>query len=104
MEIFRESSLILMAAPLYTIVIVAEIVMSRWHDQPVYSRQGVVENLLLTSLNMVIDIVMRGVALVVLNFSYQHRLVEIENALFYWVVLLFAEDLVFYWLHWFDHR
>lgn len=104
MEVFRESVLILIATPLYAVVIGVEIILSQVSDRGLYTRRGVLENLLFSSLNMAIDILMRGVALVVLDFSYQHRLIEIENVLWYWMALLIAEDLMFYWLHWVDHH
>jgi len=104
MEIFRESTLIFVAAPIYTVVIIVEITLSRLFDRPLYSKQGVLENLWLTVLNMGLDILIRGIALVALLFSYQHRLASIDNPLLYWIALLMAEDFMFYWLHWVDHH
>ncbi len=104
MEVFKESVLILIATPLYAVVIGAEIILSQVSDRGLYTKRGVLENLLFSLLNMAIDILMRGIALVVLDFSYQHRLIAIENVLWYWIALLIAEDLMFYWLHWVDHH
>ena len=104
MEFFKESAFILVATPLYAVVILVEILLSRLFDRPLYSGRGVLENLWLTILNIGLDILIRGMALLVLAFSYQHRVAGIEYAFLYWTALLLAEDFTYYWLHWVDHH
>jgi len=40
----------------------------------------------------------------VLGYFYQRHIISMSNAVLYWLVLILAEDLLFYWLHRFDHE
>ena len=104
MEFFKEWIVILVAAPLYAVIIIVEIVLSQVSNRGLYSRRGVLENVWLSLLNMGLDILIRGTALVVLAFSHQYRIVEIEYSWLYWIALLLAEDFTYYWLHRVDHH
>lgn len=100
---FRESLLILITTPIYIIVIGGEILYSYLKKQHLYTTKGVLANIYLSSLNFTLDIVIRGVCLLVLNYFYQFKFFEIQHVILYWVVLVIAEDFIFYWLHRIDH-
>lgn len=100
---FRESLLILITTPIYIIVIGGEILYSYLKKQHLYTTKGVLANIYLSSLNFTLDIVIRGVCLLVLNYFYQFKFFEIQHVILYWVVLAIAEDFIFYWLHRIDH-
>ncbi len=55
-------------------------------------------------LNSVIDLAFRIIYLAVLQFFYIHTLITWQEGLVYWIVLLIAEDFLYYWLHRFDHQ
>ena len=61
-------------------------------------------NLYLMLLNTVIDLIFRTVYLVILGVAWQHRWLSVSQAVLYWVLLVLAEDLLYYWLHRFDHE
>lgn len=103
MQEFRESLLILITTPIYIIVIGGEILYSYFKQRHLYSTKGVLANIYLSVLNFTLDIVLRGVCLWVLNYFFQFKFFEIENAIAYWAVLLLAEDFMYYWLHRIDH-
>ena len=103
MNEFRESLLILITTPIYIIVIGGEILYSYFKKRHLYTTKGVLSNIYLSSLNFTLDIVVRGVCLLVLNYFYQFRFFEIQHVVLYWVVLAIAEDFMFYWLHRIDH-
>lgn len=103
MQEFRESLLILITTPIYIIVIGGEILYSYFKQRHLYSTKGVLANIYLSALNFTLDIVLRGVCLWVLNYFFQFKFFEIENAIAYWAVLLLAEDFMYYWLHRIDH-
>src|SRR5687767_8381434 len=99
MEPFRESLLILISTPLYAVVIGAEIIFSYLHHHKKYSSRGLIENIYLMLLNMGLDILMRTFNLFVLTWLLQYQMIEIANPVWYWVILLIAEDFMFYVLH-----
>jgi len=100
---FRETLLILTATPIYLIVIVLEVLFSNLHDKKLYTGKGAFTNALLMFLNMGLDVVLRGICLMVLDYFYGFRFMEIESQLAYWLVLLIAQDFLYYLLHVVDH-
>lgn len=102
-EEFREALLIMISTPIYVIVIGAEILFSYFHKHHYYSKKGTIENIYLMLLNMGLDILMRGVCLLILNFFFQFHFVEIKNQWIYWIALLIGQDFLFYLLHYVDH-
>lgn len=103
MEEFRESVLIAIATPIYLVVIGLEIIFSHLHHRNFYSKKGVLTNLYLMGLNMGLDILLRGVCLLVLDYFLGYRMMEIGNPVLYWLVLLVAQDFLYYLLHVADH-
>ncbi len=103
MNEFREALLIAITTPIYAIVIGAEILFSYYHHKNYYSVKGTLSNIYLTSLNLGLDILVRGICLLVLNYFYQFKFVELHNQYLYWGVLLIGQDFMFYWLHRVDH-
>jgi len=102
-EEFREALLIMISTPIYVIVIGAEILFSYFHQHHNYSKKGTIENIYLMFLNMGLDILMRGVCLLILNFFFQFHFVEIQNQWVYWIALVIGQDFLFYVLHYVDH-
>lgn len=103
MDAFRETLLILISTPIYAIVIGAEIIFSYTHHHKKYSGKGTIENIYLMLLNMGLDILMRTFNLFILIYLFQFKFFTIDNAYLYWIVLLIAEDFLFYLLHYVDH-
>lgn len=104
MQEFRESLLVLISVPIYTIVIGAELFFSYFYKKGLYSTKGILSNVYLTSLNMGLDILIRGICLLVLNYFYQFKFADLSaQPVLYWAVLIIAEDFMFYWLHRVDH-
>jgi sterol desaturase/sphingolipid hydroxylase (fatty acid hydroxylase superfamily) len=103
MNEFREALLIFISTPIYLIVIGAELLFSYLHEKHYYSTKGILANIYLSTLNFSLDVLIRGVCLMVLNHFYQFRFTEIKNEVAYWIVLVIAQDFMFYWLHRIDH-
>lgn len=103
MSEIREFYLILITTPIYAIVIGAEILFSYLHHKNYYSVKGTLANIYLTSLNLGLDILVRGICLIILNYFFQFKFVEISNQYAYWGVLLIVQDFMYYWLHRVDH-
>jgi sterol desaturase/sphingolipid hydroxylase (fatty acid hydroxylase superfamily) len=103
MDFFSETPLLLAITPICIFAIALEIIISNYRGDSFYSVKGVLENIYLSLLNMGLDIFIRSTAFAVLTFFYFIRIADFENAFAYWVLLLLAEDFMYYWLHRFDH-
>ena len=106
MNEFREELLVLISIPIYTIVIGIEILYSYFKHKGYYSTKGILSNLYLTSLNLSLDVIVRGICLAVLWYFYQFKFTAIDKSIhpiLYWSTLLLAEDFMFYWMHRIDH-
>jgi sterol desaturase/sphingolipid hydroxylase (fatty acid hydroxylase superfamily) len=103
MELVREKILFLISTPLYTLFIGAEILFSYFHHRKFYTTKGTLMNFWLMGLNFGLDLLLRGFVLIFLGWFYIYRFVNYENIWLYWIVLLLAEDFLFYWLHRVDH-
>lgn len=104
MEDLREQWLILISTPLYLIIIGLEVLLSNYRHNKLYTLKDTVNNVYLMICNSVIDLLFRGIYLLILDYFYQHHIISITNAVLYWVVLLIAQDFLYYWLHRFDHE
>ena len=99
----REDLLFLISTPLYLVIILLEVFISNWKDTSVYTWRNTFENIYLTILNGSLDLAFRMVYVFILATCYQHKIMQINNVVFYWAVLVLAEDFVFYWLHRMEH-
>lgn len=99
-----EKYLLLFSVPLYTVVILLEIIMSNWQMKAYYSVKETIMNVYMTLANMAVDFFFRGVYLVVLFLCYEFKVVNApENIYLYWGVLFILQDLAFYVEHRVDH-
>jgi sterol desaturase/sphingolipid hydroxylase (fatty acid hydroxylase superfamily) len=104
MQSLREQLLILISTPLYVIIIGVEVLLSNYRHRRLYTRKDSFTNFFLMLMNGGLDLIFRGVALVVLDLCWRHRLIEFQDAVVYWIMLTLAEDMLYYWLHRFDHE
>ena len=103
METAREQLLLLISTPLYAVIIGAEMLLSSLHHYKWYSKKGTVYNFYLMLLNFGLDVLMLAVCLKLLSYVGNYSFFSIQNVFAYWIVLLVAEDLMFYLLHYIDH-
>jgi sterol desaturase/sphingolipid hydroxylase (fatty acid hydroxylase superfamily) len=104
MNEFRESLLVLISVPMYSIVIGAELIFSFLHRKGLYTTKGIITNIYLSGLNMALDVFLRGVCLFVLDYFFRFHVADLSmHTAIYWTVLIVFEDFMFYWLHRVDH-
>jgi sterol desaturase/sphingolipid hydroxylase (fatty acid hydroxylase superfamily) len=101
---YRETLLFFISTPMYVIAIIAEVLASNWAHDGRYTLKGAIQNFYIMAINLVIDVLMRLVALFVLTWCFKHAFLTIENKIAYWVVLFLLQDLAFYTMHYVDHR
>jgi sterol desaturase/sphingolipid hydroxylase (fatty acid hydroxylase superfamily) len=98
-----EQLIIVTTTPLYTILILGEIILSNVQHRPYYTIKDTITNLYLMILNGGLDLLSRGITWGILSWIYQYHFVEIANPILYWFLLFIAEDFVYYVLHVVDH-
>ena len=86
------------------IIIGGELLLSHLQQRKLYSWKDTASNIYLMLLNAGIDLGFRIIYVAVFLFIYNHRIVSWENGILYWIVLVLAEDFLYYWLHRFDHE
>jgi sterol desaturase/sphingolipid hydroxylase (fatty acid hydroxylase superfamily) len=96
-------TLVLSATPLYAIVIGIEMIMSYVHNRHYYTAKDTLTNVYLSTLNFLLDVLMKGMVLIVLGGLYEYRWFQIDHVWLYWTMLLLLEDFAFYWEHRIDH-
>lgn len=103
MELFRDSTIILLASPIYLALIGAEILVSYLHDRHYYTFKGSLSNIGLAVVNVGLDLLTRTTWFALLAYIFQFHLLDISNPWIYWIGLLVLQDLAFYFLHRVDH-
>ena len=98
-----EQLIIIATTPLYSIVIVGEILLSNYHHRHFYTIKDTISNLYLMILNGCLDLLSRGITWGILAYFYNFHFVEIQNPVLYWFLLFVAEDFLYYLLHVVDH-
>lgn len=104
MDSLREQWLILVSTPIYLVLIVGEIILSQWGHRQWYNKKDSLTNFWLMCCNGALDLGFRVVSLAVLDFFYQRAIGTVSPIWLYWVLLVLAEDFMYYWLHRFDHN
>ncbi len=104
MHNFTESLLVLISFPVYAVIIGGEIFYSYFRNKKLYSAKGIFSNIYLTALNMGLDILVRGICLLILGYFYKFHFTDFShNLILYWILLIIGEDFMYYWLHRVDH-
>jgi sterol desaturase/sphingolipid hydroxylase (fatty acid hydroxylase superfamily) len=98
-----EQIIIITTTPIYTIVIVGEILLSNYQHRHFYTIKNTFTNLYLMILNGGLDLLSRGITWGILAYIYNFHFIEIQNPILYWVLLFVAEDFLYYLLHVVDH-
>ncbi len=100
----QQKILVLFSIPIYAVIIPLEILLSNFKRLNFYSWKETAVNVYLNLLAAGIDLLLRLlVGLTILNFFSNYSLPIIWNPIIYWIVLLFAEDLLFWVEHFVDH-
>ncbi len=101
----KEQLLIMIATPIYIIVIGLEILLSHLRAKKYYTIKETLMNVYLTLANAGIDFLFRWIyAGIILTWFYSLRVFDVSpHPLVYWPLLFVLEDFVFYIEHRVDH-
>ncbi len=100
----HEQLLILISTPFYIIIIGVEILLSHFQHRKLYTWKDTATNVYLMLLNALIDLSFRVIYVAVFVHVFNHKLVSWTSGISYWILLILAEDFLYYWLHRFDHE
>jgi sterol desaturase/sphingolipid hydroxylase (fatty acid hydroxylase superfamily) len=99
-----DEVLVLFSAPIYIFIISVEILLSNFRNKKFYSWKETAVNVYLNIINSGIDLMLRFlIGLPILFFFFRYHFQISWNPIVYWVVLLFAEDFLFWLEHVADH-
>ncbi|MGY0041005.1 sterol desaturase family protein [Pedobacter sp. NJ-S-72] len=84
---------------LLILISIVEMYISYMHDRKLYAKKDTWTNVYLMGLAFLINISTKTATFFLLNYCYQFRLFEIKNIFVYWIVLVFAQDLLYWILH-----
>ena len=88
---------------IYILIIGVEIFLSNYHHKKVYTWKETLTNFYLSLLNGGMDLLVRGLYLLVLTFIHKYAFFTIDQPVLYWLTLLILLDFQFYWLHRMEH-
>lgn len=88
---------------LYLVIIGLEVCLSNFQHRKLYTWRETFTTLVLSLLNGLLDVIIRGVYLVVFIFIYRFHFIDIGNQVVYWGLLFVLIDFQFYWLHRLEH-
>ncbi len=91
------------AIPFSVVLILGEMVLSSVQKRQIYSGRGTLTNVLLSTANFGLDLLMRVVCIFVLSYFFRFHFMHISEPWIYWLALLITEDIAFYFLHRVDH-
>lgn len=94
----------MVSTPVYLLIIGLELLLTHLQHRNSYSWKNSFTNIYLMLLNGGLDLLLRVFTVAVLQFCFQHAFWTAGNPLLYWMLLLLAEDFLYYWLHRFDHE
>ncbi|WP_214229426.1 sterol desaturase family protein [Pedobacter sp. B4-66] len=81
-----------------------EMYFSYIHDKKYYQRRDTLTNVYLMASAFVINILTKAGTFMLLQYFYVHyRLFQISNTLVYWIVLILAQDFLYWFLHYTGH-
>ena len=103
MQIPEIPNLIHYAIPFFIVTVILEIILTIKIKLDEYEFKDAGTSILMGLGNVFIGLFTKGIVLGVFLFLYQYRFFTIPFAWWSWLILLFAEDLCYYWFHRISH-
>lgn len=98
----RNQAVIVLVGLLVVLTLV-EMWLSYRENRHYYEKRDTFTNIYLTSLAFVLNLAVNGSTFFILSFCYQYKLFQIKNVIAYWVVLVIAQDFLYWVLHYTGH-
>ncbi|WP_430927541.1 sterol desaturase family protein [Polaribacter marinivivus] len=104
MQIPEIPNLIHYVIPFFIVTVILEIILTIKIKLDEYEFKDAGTSILMGLGNVFIGLFTKGIVLGVFLFLYQYRFFTIPFAWWSWLILLFAEDLCYYWFHRISHE
>ena len=104
MQIPEIPNLIHFAIPFFIVTVILEIILTIKIKLDEYEFKDASTSILMGLGNVFIGLFTKGIVLGVYLFLYQYRFFTIPFAWWSWLILLFTEDLCYYWFHRISHE
>ena len=104
MQIPEIPNLIHFAIPFFIVTVILEIILTIKIKLDEYEFKDAGTSILMGLGNVFIGLFTKGIVLGVFLFLYQYRFFTIPFAWWSWLILLFTEDLCYYWFHRISHE
>lgn len=85
------------------VLTLVEMGLSYWENRKFYEKRDTFTNIYLTLLAFVLNLVVKTSTFFVLDYAWHFRLFEIKNAVAYWLILVVAQDFLYWVLHYVGH-
>lgn len=102
-QFLTENWLLAISAPIYTVLITLEVIISNYQQRSYYKFKDSLINLWLNIVNTFWGLLFKASALLILALFFQFSPLHITPNWLYWTVLFFALDFCFYWEHRAEH-
>ncbi|MET4080375.1 sterol desaturase/sphingolipid hydroxylase (fatty acid hydroxylase superfamily) [Pedobacter sp. UYP30] len=76
-----------------------EMYVSYVHDRKLYAKRDTWTNVYLMVSAIVVNLIMKTATFFLLDYCYQFKLFQIQNIWLYWIVLVLAQDFLYWFLH-----
>ncbi|HYK77584.1 MAG TPA: sterol desaturase family protein [Daejeonella sp.] len=88
---------------LLVILTLAEMYFSYRENRQYYKKRDTLNNIYLASMAFLTNLMVKGSTFFILDYFYQFRFFEIQNIALYWIVLVIAQDFLYWLLHYIGH-
>jgi len=101
LELRDKAALFLLV--MLVVLTLVEMYLSYRENRKYYQKRDTINNLYLTGLAFVLNLSVKGFTFFILDFFWKYRLFTINNSIIYWVVLIIAQDFLYWVLHYTGH-
>lgn len=94
-----ENTSVIVLFSIVFVLAIAEMYFSYLNNKNLYKGRDTFTNLYLMTFALILNLAMKTATLLILNFGYQYRIVEIHNIWAYWILLIVLQDFLYWFLH-----
>ena len=99
-----NNNIILLAIPIFTLSVIIESIINYHNKNDYYALKDTFASLSMGIGNVIMSILTKFITLSFFYILYNYRIFELSNQWWVWLLILFSDDVTFYWFHRFSHR
>lgn len=99
-----EAVMTIISVPVYAVTIFGEIIISNFAKLNLYNKKDTLNNIIMTTLNTLINIAVYGVFVMGMGWAFGFRVFQWnESGVWYWIAAMMLTDLAYWVVHWLGH-